>query len=81
MDIRGNATIEGTIISMADTTSYTSGYVTNIGATLEDGGSETVLIEDVGTITITPDTDQMLPSGITSPIEIRPVSDSYCEVK
>ncbi len=81
VDIRGNATIEGTIISMADTTSYTSGYVTNIGATLEDGGSETVLIEDVGTITITPDTDQMLPSGITSPIEIRPVSDSYCEVK
>ncbi len=41
VDIRGNANIEGTIISMADTSSYSSGYVSNIGATLADGGFAT----------------------------------------
>jgi hypothetical protein len=79
VDVRGNAEVFGTIISMADTSMYTSGYVTNIGATLSDGGSETVAIGDVGTINITPDPAKMLPSGITSPIVIKPVQDSYTE--
>jgi len=35
VDVRGNAEIYGTIISMFDTTPYSSGYVTNIGATLD----------------------------------------------
>ena len=79
VDVRGNAEVFGTIISMADTSSYTSGYVTNIGATLNDGGSETVAIGDVGTIDITPDRAKMLPSGITAPIVIKPLQDTYSE--
>ncbi len=79
VDVRGNAEVFGTIISMADTSSYTSGYVTNIGATLNDGGSETVSIGDIGTINITPDEDKLLPSGISSPIVIKPVQSTYSE--
>jgi hypothetical protein len=79
VDVRGNAEVFGTIISMADTSMYTSGYVTNIGATLNDGGSETVAIGDVGVINITPDSDKMLPSGITTPIVIKPEQNTYSE--
>ncbi len=79
VDVRGNAEVFGTIISMADTSMYTSGYVTNIGATLNDGGSETVAIGDVGVINITPDPDKLLPSGITSPIIIKPLQNTYSE--
>jgi Tfp pilus assembly protein PilX len=68
VDVRGNANIEGTIISMADTSSYPSGYVSNIGATLLDGGSETVAIGDIGTIEITPNLDGNLPYGIKTPV-------------
>ncbi len=81
VDVRGNANIEGTIISMADTTMYTSGYVTNIGATLNDGGSETTTIDDVGTIIIEPEPDRKLPSGITTPIVIGSADgNSYVEL-
>ncbi len=79
VDVRGNAQIYGTIISMCDTTGWSSGYVTNIGATLGDGGSETTEAGDVGTIEITPDEDKMLPSGITSPIVIKPLQNTYSE--
>ncbi len=79
VDVRGNAQVYGTIISMADTSSYTSGYVTNIGATLGDGGSETTEVGDVGVIGITPNPDALLPSGIMSPIIIKPDCKTYCE--
>ncbi|HPY78093.1 MAG TPA: hypothetical protein PLQ45_09640, partial [Anaerohalosphaeraceae bacterium] len=79
VDVRGNAKIYGTIISMADTSAYPSGYVTNIGATEDDGGSETLEIGDIGTIEITPDEDQMLPSGITTPIVLKPLKSTYKE--
>jgi len=79
VDIRGNAQIYGTIISMFDTSSYPSGYVTNIGATLGDGGSETTELGDVGVIGITPDEDAMLPSGIMSDIVIQPDYRTYSE--
>ena len=79
VDVRGNAQIYGTIISMCDTSQWSSGYVTNIGATLDDGGSETTEPGDVGVISITPDEDKMLPSGITSPIVIAPLQDTYSE--
>jgi hypothetical protein len=78
VDVRGHAEVFGTIISMFDTSSYPSGYVSNIGATLLDGGSETTAA-DVGVINITPNPDQMLPSGITSPIVIKPLQGTYCE--
>jgi hypothetical protein len=79
VDVRGNAEVYGTIISMADTSGCTSGYVTNIGATLDDGGSETVAIDDIGTINITPDQSKMLPSGVTTPIVIKPDQTTYSE--
>jgi len=79
VDVRGNAQIYGTIISMCDTTQWTSGYVTNIGATLNDGGSETTALGDIGVISITPEEDKMLPSGITSPIVIKPLQGTYSE--
>jgi hypothetical protein len=68
VDIRGNADIYGTIISMADTSSYSSGYVSNIGATLADGGSETININDIGKISVTPNVDGKLPYGIKTPV-------------
>jgi len=79
VDVRGNAQIYGTVISMCDTTQWSSGYVTNIGATLDDGGSETTELGDVGVIDITPDADQMLPNGIISPIIIKPLQSTYSE--
>jgi Tfp pilus assembly protein PilX len=79
VDIRGNAQIFGTIISMADTSAETSGYVTNIGATENDGGSETTEAGDIGTIEITPTPEQLLPSGITTPVIFDPNSTSYSE--
>lgn len=79
VDIRGNAQIYGTIISMADTSEWTSGYVTNIGATLGDGGSETTEVGDVGVISVTPEEERMLPSGILSPIIIKPDQKTYSE--
>jgi hypothetical protein len=79
VDIRGNAEIYGTVISMYDTSGYSSGYVSNIGATLGDGGSETTVPGDVGVINITPDPDKLLPSGITTPIVIKPSQNTYSE--
>lgn len=79
VDVRGHAQIYGTIISMFDTSAYSSGYVSNIGATLGDGGSETTDPGDVGVITITPDQDKMLPSGIMTPIIIKPDQKTYSE--
>ena len=79
VDVRGNAQVYGTIISMCDTTAWSSGYVTNIGATLDDGGSETTELGDIGVISITPEEDKMLPSGITSPIIIKPMQETYSE--
>ncbi|MGA2914522.1 MAG: hypothetical protein ABSE89_00635 [Sedimentisphaerales bacterium] len=80
VDIRGNAEIYGTVISMYDTSGYSSGYVSNIGATLNDGGSETTEPGDVGVINITPDPSKLLPSGITSPIAIKPLQNTYREI-
>jgi hypothetical protein len=79
VDVRGNAQVYGTIISMTDTTQWSSGYVTNIGATLDDGGSETTDAGDIGTILITPDDEQMLPNGVTTPVIIKPLLNTYSE--
>lgn len=80
VDIRGNANVYGTIISMCDTTNWTSGYVTNIGVSLTDGGSESVEEGDIGVIDITPDKNNMLPSGISTPIVIKPNANTYVEI-
>ena len=83
VDIRGNAKIYGTVISMCDTSNWTSGYVTNIGATLNDGGSETTSIEDIGTIEVTPDPEQSLFPGLKEypcTISLQADSSTYCEL-
>ncbi|MCD4831110.1 MAG: hypothetical protein K8R02_04790 [Anaerohalosphaeraceae bacterium] len=79
VDVRGNAQINGTIISMCDTTGWSSGFVTNIGATLNDGGSETTELGDIGVITIMPDSQSLLPSGIITPIVIDVAQQTYSE--
>jgi len=79
VDIRGNAEIYGTVLSMCDTTQWSSGYVSNIGATLGDGGSETTEAGDVGTIHITPNPNNLLPSGMVTPIVIDMDGNSYVE--
>ena len=83
VDIRGNAKILGTVISMCDTSNWTSGYVTNIGATLDDGGSETTSIEDIGTIEVTPDPEQSLFPGLKEypcTISLQADISTYCEL-
>lgn len=79
VDIRGNAEVNGTIISTYDTSAHSDGYVSNIGFA-DDGGSEGGVPEDVGTINITPDPTNLLPSGITTPIVITPLQDTYREI-
>jgi hypothetical protein len=78
VDVRGNARLFGTIISMFDTSNYSSGYVTNIGAA-NDGGSESVGYTG-GVIEVTPDPERLLPSGITTPVIFSPVNSTYSEV-
>ncbi len=79
VDIRGNAQINGTIISMCDTTGWDSGYATNIGTTLGDGGSETTELGNISTISIRPEEGRRLPSGITSPIVLITLYETYSE--
>lgn len=50
VDVRGNAEIYGMIISMCDTSPWSTGYVTNIGMLYD--GSENYPAEDMGTINI-----------------------------
>ena len=79
VDVRGNALIEGTIISMYDTYAHSDGYVTNIGFA-DDGGDEGSVPGDVGTIVITPAESKMLPGGIVSEIVIVPLQETFEEV-
>lgn len=82
VDVRGNAQIDGTIISMFDTSAYREGYVTNIGFA-NDGGSESSALDpedDVGVIRITPDPSRLLPSGMVTPIIFTANADSYAEL-
>ncbi len=79
VDVRGNARIDGTIISMYDTSPHSNGYVTNIGFA-DDGGSEGGDPGDIGTITIVPPENKMLPGGIISDIIIVPKQETYREV-
>ncbi|MBN1436624.1 MAG: pilus assembly PilX N-terminal domain-containing protein [Sedimentisphaerales bacterium] len=81
VDVRGNQQIDGTIISMFDTSPYSQGYVTNIGFA-DDGGSESSALDpadDIGVIRITPDPSRLLPSGMVTPIILVRNTDSYVE--
>jgi hypothetical protein len=80
VDIRGNAKIEGTILSMYDPTSLGSGaraYGTNVG--FSDENNEAGVPEDRGTIEIKPTPERMLPSGMKTPIIFEQDGNSYVE--
>jgi len=80
VDIRGNAKIDGTILSMYDPIKHGSSaraYGTNVG--FSDENNEAGIPEDIGTITISPDPTRLLPSGIVSPIVITRDGNSYVE--
>jgi len=80
VDVRGNANIDGTILSMYDPGplgSVAAQYGTNVG--FSDENIEAGIPEDVGTIHIHPDPERMLPVGIKSNIIFVPNQQSYIE--
>lgn len=78
VDVRGIVEIDGTIISMYDTQAHSSGYVTNIGSTDDDGGSEggAFIGEEID---ISPSDEQLLPEGIQADIIIVHDQETYRE--
>lgn len=80
VDVRGNANIDGTILSMYDPGplgSVAAQYGTNVG--FSDENIEAGVPEDVGTIHIHSDPDRMLPVGIKSSVLLAPNQESYTE--
>ena len=80
VDVRGNANIDGTILSMYDPGplgDVAAQYGTNVG--FSDENPEGGIPEDVGTIYIHPDPGRLLPVGISSDVIIVPVQESYTE--
>ncbi|MDT8300430.1 MAG: pilus assembly PilX N-terminal domain-containing protein [Sedimentisphaerales bacterium] len=80
VDVRGNANIDGTILSMYDPGplgNVASQYGTNVG--FSDENSEAGIPGDIGTIYIHPDPGRMLPVGISSDVIIVPLPESYTE--
>ena len=79
VDVRGNANVNGTILSMFAPTGWrlSGAYATNVG--FSDENSESGIPEDIGTIHIHPDPDRMLPLGMKSNITIDPNQESYTE--
>jgi hypothetical protein len=83
VDIRGNANVNGTILSMYDPTSLggsAGAYATNVG--FSDENEEAGVPEDIGTIHVTPNPDRLLPSGMVTPviIDAHPDANSYVEL-
>lgn len=80
VDVRGNANIDGTILSMyRPAGGWSSGvYASNVGFSGENP-FESGIPEDIGTIYIHPDPDRMLPLGMKSNITIDPNQESYTE--
>jgi len=79
VDVRGNANINGTILSMFTPPGgwFSGVYATNVG--FSDENFESGIPEDIGTIHIHPDADRMLPAGMTSNIILVPDQESYTE--
>ena len=80
VDVRGNANIDGTLLSIYDPGplgSVAAQYGTNVG--FSDENSEAGIPGDIGTIYIHPDAGRMLPVGISSDVIIVPLPESYTE--
>jgi len=83
VDIRGNATVEGTILSMYDPSSLGSvsgQYGTNVGFSDENNEASVPGDGEYGTIHIRPDPDRMLPVGVRSDIILVIDQASYQEL-
>ncbi len=84
VDIRDNAVIEGTILSMANLDNISSGiqyYGTNLGyweGDFEESGGSVPMSAN---ITITPNPDSVLPLGIRKKYTISPNIGTYVEIK
>ena len=82
VDVRGNAYIDGTILSMYDPSSKgeeAKSYATNIG--FSDENIESRIPEDCGEIRISPNPQRLLPNGIICPVVIGQAdSNSYTEI-
>jgi hypothetical protein len=83
VDIRDNAVIEGTILSMADLSHIPSGsvhlYGTNLGYWEGDAEESGGSVPDTYNIHIIPQPGNMLPYGMTPKYSIQPVAGSYEE--
>jgi hypothetical protein len=79
VDVRGNATIHGTILSTYEPPAVagSAAYGTNVG--FSDENNESGIPEDIGTIHIYPDPDGMLPLGVISDVIVVPVGQTYIE--
>jgi len=82
VDIRDNAVIEGTILSMADLDHISSPYAygTNLGYWEEDAEEYGGTVPMTTNIKITPTPDGTLPMGIKKRYTLSPNSGSYVEV-
>jgi len=81
VDVRGNANISGTILSMYDPGplgSMAAQYGTNVG--FSDENNESGIPEDVGTIHINPDPDGLLPLGVKGSVVFVPLLQTYSEL-
>jgi hypothetical protein len=74
VDVRGSATIDGTIVSMADPMEL-GDYATKLETTI--GVSD----QGTNTITINPNTENMLPIGISTKILINRNGNSFVELE
>ncbi|HIJ69775.1 MAG TPA: hypothetical protein HPP87_00255 [Planctomycetes bacterium] len=83
VDIRGNASVEGTILSMYDPSElgYASRqYGTNVGFSDENNEASVPGDAEFGTIHVRPDPDRMLPVGVASDIILVVDQTSYQEL-
>ncbi len=81
VDVRGNANVNGTILSMYDPSELgyaARAYGTNVG--FSDENNEAGIPEDIGTIHIAPDPDNLLPLGVSSQIVFNRDSNTYVEL-
>ncbi|MBN2212550.1 MAG: hypothetical protein JW709_14225 [Sedimentisphaerales bacterium] len=78
VDVRGNVNVDGSIVSMYDTSTLSETFhATNVG--YADDWEGTVPMLD-GTINIQPDPSRLLPSGVSSKIIFERNSDQYVEL-
>lgn len=82
VDIRGNANVDGTILSMYDPSSQSGAgaYGTNVGFSNENNEAAVPLDNETGTINIHPAAGRRLPAGVKSDIVLTAQMVTYREI-